>query len=514
YLRIKPPAYDVDQTAGTTPVWQQLDNLDQAKSNYGAIVYNKAPAILKQLNYLVGDSAFRAGVHEFLVTHPYGNATWQDLLGAIGKAAHRSLADWGRAYILRPGMPVVEQRLEIDNGKIKRLTLVQHAAQDLSGPAPWPIRTEVVIWSHGAVASVPVEINADTTVVTAAAGRPAPDFVFANANDNAYGLVMLDPRSAAWIAGHITEVGDPFLRAMLWGALWDLVRDARLAPTAFVATALTALPAEQDEQIASGIVSRLSTAASTYLSAEQQQALAESLEATLLRGASDSLRAYGLRKDHLDAYIATARSGPAIERLVGWLDSTSAAGLRLLQPTRWSIVSHLIERRAPGAEALLAAETRRDTTTGGKRSAFIAAAARPDPATKRDYFARYFSDSTLNEDWATASLRTFNGQDDDTLTRGFLIPALDSLPWIQKNRRIFFLGSWINGFVGGQRSPEALSAIDAFLAGRPNLPRDLRQKILQSRDALQRTVRIRSRYAGGAGISSRAMPTVAVGSHR
>ena len=514
YLRIKPPAYDVDQTAGTTPVWQQLDNLDQAKSNFGAIVYNKAPAILKQLNYLVGDSAFRAGVHAFLVSHPYGNATWQDLLGAIGTAAHRSLAEWGRAYILRPGMPMVEQRLEIDNGKIKRLTLVQHPAQDLSGPAPWPMRTEVVIWSHGAIASVPVEIHAETTVVTAAAGRPAPDFVFANANDNAYGLVMLDPRSAAWVAGHITEVGDPFLRAMLWGALWDLVRDARLAPATFVATALRALPAEQDEQIASGIVSRLSTAVSTYLSAEQQHAVAESLESTLLRGASDSLRAYGLRKDHLDAFIATARSGPAIGRLVAWLDSTSAAGLRLLHPTRWSIVDHLIERREPGAEARLAAETRRDSTTGGKRSAFIAAAARPNPATKREYFARYFSDSTLNEDWATASLRTFNAQDDDSLTRGFLIPALDSLPWIQKNRRIFFLGAWITGFVGGQRSPEALSAIDAFLVNRPNLPRDLRQKILQSRDALQRTVRIRARYAVGAGASPGAIPTVVGGSRR
>src|SRR4029453_12232663 len=28
YLRNKPAAYDVDQTAGTTPVWQQLANLD------------------------------------------------------------------------------------------------------------------------------------------------------------------------------------------------------------------------------------------------------------------------------------------------------------------------------------------------------------------------------------------------------------------------------------------------------------------------------------------------------
>ena len=62
YLANKPAAYGVDQTDGTTPLWQALDNLDQAKSAYGAIVYNKAPAVLKQLNYLVGEPAFRAGV--------------------------------------------------------------------------------------------------------------------------------------------------------------------------------------------------------------------------------------------------------------------------------------------------------------------------------------------------------------------------------------------------------------------------------------------------------------------
>src|ERR1041384_6284433 len=41
YLRNKPLAYAVDVTEGTTSVWQPLGNLDQAKSNYGAIVYNK-----------------------------------------------------------------------------------------------------------------------------------------------------------------------------------------------------------------------------------------------------------------------------------------------------------------------------------------------------------------------------------------------------------------------------------------------------------------------------------------
>jgi aminopeptidase N len=503
YLRNKPAAYDVDQTSGTTPVWQQLANLDQAKSNYGAIVYNKAPGILKQLNYLVGDSAFRAGVHTFLLAHRYGNATWQDLLSAIGGEAHRSLTDWGRAYILRPGMPLLEQRLEIANGKIERLTLIQHPAQTLSGAGVWPMRTEVVLWTHGTNAvSLPIDIRAETTVVAAATGKPAPDFVFANANDNAYGLVTLDSLSADWLRGNIGTVHDTFLRAMLWGALWDLVRDARLAPTQFIAAAARELPAEQDEQIASGLTARITRAMTTYLSPEQQLAVSPVVEKLLLTNASDARRAYGVRKSQLDAYIAAARSPDALTRLGAWLDSTSAAGLPLRQPTRWTIINHLIEIGAPNADAMLASETRRDTTANGKRSTFVAGAAVGSAAAKRAYFDRYFRDSSLNEDWVTASLRTFNSSDQARLALPYLVPALDSLRWIQKNRRIFFLGSWVGGFIGGQSSAEALSEIDAFLARQADLPLDLRQKILQARDDLERTVRIRARYAASSAATS------------
>src|SRR4029077_8539526 len=109
YQGNKPAAYGVDQTLGTNSLWQQLANLDQAKSNYGAIVYNKAPSVLKQLNYLVGEAAFRAGVHAFLADHAYANATWQALLAAIGAAGRVSLTAFGDNFVLRPGMPEIEQ---------------------------------------------------------------------------------------------------------------------------------------------------------------------------------------------------------------------------------------------------------------------------------------------------------------------------------------------------------------------------------------------------------------------
>jgi aminopeptidase N len=494
YLRNKPAAYAVDASSGTTPVWQQLGNLDQAKSNYGAIVYNKAPGILKQLNYLVGDTVFRDGLRTYLRTHEYGNATWHDLLQAVGGAAHRPLDSWGKSYILRPGMPVLAQRLQLRDGRIARLTIEQRPARELSGDAPWPARVEVLLgYANAPSQRMPVELTGRVTNVRVV-GRPAPDFVFVNSRDFGYALVDLDDRSVAWLETHIGGVRDDFLRAMLWGALWDQVRAARLDPARFARAALRELPRESDEQIVPAMLGRLSRVVTAYLSAESRERLRPELERVLLAGANDSTRTYGVRKNHLDSYIALAQSPGALGTIDALLDSTTAAGAPLRSPTRWAIVTTLVARHAPSSSVRLAIESRRDSTTEGRRRAFVAAAARPDSATKAQYWARYFGDRDLNEDWVTASLRTFHDPAHDELTRQYLVPALDSLPWIQQNRRIFFLGNWVAATLDGQRSTGALADVDAFVRQRANLPRDLREKILQARDELERTVAIRSAF--------------------
>ena len=494
YLRNKPAAYAVDASSGTTPVWQQLTNLDQAKSNYGAIVYNKAPGILKQLEYLVGDTAFRDGLRAYLREHAYANATWRDLLSAVGGAARRPLDGWGQSYIRRPGMPVLTPRVETRGGVITRLTIEQRPARRLSGAAPWPAKIQLLLGYADAPAErLPVELRGRVTEV-AASGRRAPDFVFANASDFGYALVHLDDRSVRWLEAHIGEVRDDFLRAMLWGAMWDQVRDARLAPSRFAQTALRELRREADEQLVPVILGRLSRSVSAYLSPAEQARLRPDLERVLLANATDSMRSYGVRKNHLDAFVALAHSPGALATLEALLDSATAAGAPLRPPTRWAIVTSLVARGAPGADRRLAAEVRRDSTTEGRRRAFVAAAARPDSVTKAQYWTRWFGDRELNEDWVTASLRAFHDPEHDELTRPYLMPALDSLPWIQHNRRIFFLGSWVSATLDGQRSALALEAVDEMLRRRPGLPRDLREKILQSRDELERTVAIRRAF--------------------
>ncbi|MDQ6737500.1 MAG: M1 family aminopeptidase, partial [Gemmatimonadota bacterium] len=492
YLQNKPAAYAVDRTAGTTPVWQTLSNLDQAKSNYGAIVYNKAPGVIKQLNYLVGDSAFRAGLHGYLVQHAFANATWQDLLASVGTAAHRSLTKWGEAYILRPGMPVIEQHATTHDGVLQSVSLTQRPANSVSGSGAWPIRTEVLVaYPGGRADHLLIDLNADSTVARFASPLPAPSYVFANAGDHAYALVIPDSASARWLADSVGFIKEPLTRAMSWDALWELVRRTTLTPESYLAIAERALPAETDDQIVGAQLRHVTRAVEAYIAPARRDALLPGLEDTLRTVASDPRRPYEIRKPNLDALIRVTGTQNGLAYLDRLLDSATAAGAPLRAPTRWAIISRLLATSYPTASARFAAEMRADSTSEGKRYAFIARAATPDSALKREYFNRYLGDPQLNEEWVTSSLGSFNDPDQQTLTVEYLRPALDTLPWLQRNRRIFFIGSWLGAFIGGQSTPRSAAIIHEFLDSHPELGLDLRQKILPSLDELETTVAVR-----------------------
>jgi aminopeptidase N len=359
------------------------------------------------------------------------------------------------------------------------------------------MRTELVLapTDQGATLRIPISVTAETTFVEAVAGLPAPAWWFANGNDEAYALVLLDPGSVASLEYSLSQVTDSFQRAMLWGALWDLVREGYLTPDRYIRLALRELPAERDEQIVASVLGRLTRATTAYLTDMKRAAHLPDVERVLLAGASDASRAYGIRKAHLDNLIRLASTPATIDTLDGMLDRGNVGGLTLGPPTRWAIVTRLVAVDAPTAARRLEAEVTRDSTAEGARRAFVAAAARPLADVKRQYFTRYFADAALNEDWATASLDAFNVLESRHLTRPYLRPALDSLAWIQRNRRIFYLTSWIGSFLESQIDHEALGIVRDFLAERTDLAPDLRAKVLQSMDELERAVRIRSRFS-------------------
>ena len=104
-MRHYPSAYSVDRTDGANPIRQELDNLSEAGQMYGAIIYNKAPIMMRQLEMILGENAFRKGMQTYLKTYANKNATWPDLINILNDLTPLDLISWSEIWVNLPGRP-------------------------------------------------------------------------------------------------------------------------------------------------------------------------------------------------------------------------------------------------------------------------------------------------------------------------------------------------------------------------------------------------------------------------
>jgi aminopeptidase N len=509
YETIKPAAYAIDVTKGTTPIYQDIPNLNQAKSAYGAIVYSKAPGMLKQLAFVLGPDHFRDGLRLYLKQHLYGNAEWSDLVRAFERVSGRCLENWAEMWIRHRGMPRVDVEWscgklgglggglhpahpELGNYEIRQFSVTQHDVLNEGGV--WPIATEIMLhYTTMDARDVRVEFNTAKADVPSAIGQPCPDYVFANDEDYAYGLFLLDKFSRPTVLDELGDEGNLFRRTLLWGSLWESVRAADLAPRRYIKLAQKLVPGEPDESLTASIVGRTAYALHDWVSAGTRREFVphfETLAADKMQRSPDK----GVRIVWFRGLRAFAETPDGLSRLKQLLDGRLAVpGVELRQLDRWNLVATLIAMADPQADAVFDAERRRDQSGDGRKYAYMAEAARPDAATKKKYFDDYLHNPSRPEDWVEMSLGAFNWWNQPELTAPYLRPALDALPQVQRERKIFFLLAWLNAFIGGQQSEASDKEVHDFLrTAKPE--KDLELKILQVVDDLDRTVRIRKKF--------------------
>jgi len=109
-VRHYPSAYSVDRTAGANAIRQELPNLNEAGQMYGAIIYNKAPIMMRKLEKLVGEDRFREGVQEYLEAFAFGNATWPELIEILDGKSTEDLRAWSDTWVHTPGRDAVESQ--------------------------------------------------------------------------------------------------------------------------------------------------------------------------------------------------------------------------------------------------------------------------------------------------------------------------------------------------------------------------------------------------------------------
>jgi aminopeptidase N len=484
-----PGAYQIDRTAGTNPIRQPLANLNEAGQLYGPIIYQKAPIMMRQLELMLGETALRDGLREYLKKYSYGNATWLDLVAILDARTPENLAAWSHAWVEERGRPVFRTTLGTGSRGITALTL--DTQDPLRRGLVWPQRLRVTLGYADSVDEVPVMVTGASTQVTGAIGKPTPLYVLPSGGGLGYALFVLDPASRRYLVEHLDKIPDALTRGSAWVTLWENTLERHVAPAAFIDLAARAAPRETDEQNRQRILSYLVRAFWRLLDENDRERRAPALEAMLRTGigrASTSSEKSAWFNAYRD--ITLSRPGVAwLERV--WRREEKIDGLTFAETDEIAMALELAVREVPGVDTILKTQHERTQNPDRKaRLAFVMPALSTDPAVRESAFARFRNlENRRREPWVEESLAYLNHPLREEHARRFVRPSLELLREIQRTGDIFFPTRWMDAALSGHRSREVAATVRDFLARELQFPQRLRWTILSAADELFRVAR-------------------------
>ena len=97
--------YDAGKTTRT--IRAKAETPAQISEMFDGIAYGKAGAVIGMVESWVGPDVFRQGVHNYLASHLYGNATAEDFWSAQTAVSHQPVDKVMSSFVDRPGVPLV-----------------------------------------------------------------------------------------------------------------------------------------------------------------------------------------------------------------------------------------------------------------------------------------------------------------------------------------------------------------------------------------------------------------------
>jgi aminopeptidase N len=482
-----------DQLPTTHPIVADIPDVESVLLNFDAITYEKGGGVLKQLVAWVGEDAFFRGVETYFKRHEYGNTELADFLGALEEASGRDLKSWSRDWLEHPGVNTISARLEIEGEIIKAATLVQSAPSEHPTLRQHRLRIGLFDVEGKSLVRrrvVELDIQGPSTAVPQLGGERVPDLLLVNDGDLTYTKIALDKRSLATVKTHLRGIDDPLARAVLWEALWDMVRDAQLRVGDYVQVSLANIDIETDAAIVGTLIGRMTGAIATYSDPGSRAALRDAVAQGAKQRISRIAPSSDLQLLWTNAFIGSARQPDDVAWVQGLLDgSTKLDGLNVDFAVRWNAVNAMATIGNAGEE-LIAAELQREPTDQGRRAAASARAARPLAEAKAEAW-----EAVAGDEDSLATKRSiasgFHRVDQDELLSAFVQRYFDSLLpiWGAKviEEALAFVKWMYPGMVVTQ---EVVDLTDAWLA--KELPGPVRRSLLESQDELKRALRGRA----------------------
>ena len=498
--RSKQGAYRMDESLTTHPIEVPVPSTLNAFDNIDAITYNKGASTLHQLRILIGDDAFRRGVHDYLVEHSYGNATLDDFIGALSTSSGRDLKPWAQEWLYQPGVDTLAAEFACRDGKISRFSLKQAAANP-ANPTLRSQRVQVGLFAMDRGKLVlarkqTVDYSGANTEVPQLIGSACPELVYPNYQDWGFAKVILDPASFATARAHLAQVDDPLLRSMFWQSLTDGLNDQRIGLEDYVDATLANLPKETDYTLLRQALGTLANARD-YLrvfGGPAADRLTVRIEDGLWAGVLSTRGDRDRGLSWLSTYVSVAGSQPALARLRGILGgSVDAGGVEIDQELRWSVLEALDRNDVPGTDALVAKELERDNSESGQLSALGATIQRPDAARKQAWLGKI---QLLDGSEPFSRLRVaMNGlypSGQEALQETTAGQRLDTLAAIDAKADRVFMRSYSNSMIPATCTADSVARLQRAVAGSAGLSAGTRRGLVEAQEGDARCVAIRA----------------------
>lgn len=445
----KPAAYDADarrSTHAVAPRPEDVPDVDAAFNNFDAISYAKGNAALRQLVTWLGDADFLRGVNDHLTAHRFGNATLDDLVGALDAVSPRDVRSWAERWLQRAGCDTIgvdrEDGLPVlvsTGGRPHRLRVTTYDGE-------WrEVGSRFVDLDEG-----PVRLDAEGLVVVP------------NSHGETFARLRLDPMSwAAVLEEGLSRVEDDLVRAVLWQTVFEMVQSRELDVAAYVDLLARHLPAEPVATIVRAAVWRTADAVlprrvAPGATAAVREVLAAAATAGLARASDEQTRiafAQGVARHSGDTGL-----------LRSWLAAgVSGEGVEIDPDLRWAVLTRLAECGALSAEEI-EAERVADGTFAGDLGAARALAARPTAAAKAEAWA-VMSDEQVSNRLFEATADGLWTTDDADLVAPYVARYLTDGPLLAERRGQAFSQTVGRAFPTVPLAAGQLDALRAALAG-------------------------------------------------
>ena len=489
-----PAAYGVDRTAGTNAIRQQLDNLNEAGSLYGAIIYQKAPIVMRHLEMLLGEDVFRNGMREYLKRYAFGNATWSDLIALLDRRTPDDLAAWSRAWVEEPGRPTLAVELKREDGRPDSIAITQKDPYPARG-LTWSQPLQVVIAREDTEQLLALRLGGERIAVSPKPGGTSPEYVLPNADGVAYGNVVLDPASREYLLANLHAISDDLRRGVVTVTLWEEMLDGRVPPAAMLDTLMRALPLETNELTVQRMLGYTQQAFWRWIPGGRRAALAPELE-KLLRTGLDAAASSSLKSAWFNALRDVAFTPGTIawlERV--WRKDETVPGLVLSESDYITLAQEIAVRGVPRAGKILEEQIARTENPDRKaRLTFVRPALAADQATRDAFFASLATtENRRREAWVLDALGYLHHPLRATSSAKYVLPSLELLREIQRTGDIFFPKRWSDATLSGHTSPAVARTVRSFIEGLPaDYPDRLRRIILSASDDLFRVTALQA----------------------